>query len=268
MTRSFVSEWVKLRRRGMLVATLLVIGIAALVVGLRIATAPSSPSPQGQHNGLFSAGDLTTHLLGQADGFARALGSVSTFVGAVVLSIFAFAVASEFSEATLRNLLVREPRRLRLMAGKLVALATFDLAAILAAALVSLAAATLAAHLAGVDSSTWFTGTGVGETAKGVGELFVSSLGWGLLGALLGLLLRSPAFAIAAGLAYALPLENLLLRVWSGGDRWLPGQLLNALASGGTTSASFTRAVLLITVYATAGLIAAAATFTRRDVTV
>ena len=154
------------------------------------------------------------------------------------------------------------------MAGKLLALATFDIATLVAAALVALAAGALAARLAGLDSSAWFSGAGLAETGKGVGELLLSSLGWGLLGALLGLLLRSPAFAIAAGLAYALPLENLFVKVWSSGDRWLPGQLLDALASGGTASAPFNRAALLIGVYAIAGLTAAAVTFSRRDVTV
>jgi hypothetical protein len=142
----------------------------------------------------------------------------------------------------------------RTVGSALIALATFDIATVAAAALVALAAAALTARLAGLDSSAWFTGTGLAKTATGAGELLASSLGWGLLGALLGLLLRSPAFAIAAGLAYALPLENLFVKVWSSGDQWLPGQLLDALASGGSTSTSFGRAALLVTIYAIAGL--------------
>jgi ABC-2 type transport system permease protein len=260
--RSFASEWIKLRRRGMLYAAALVAAAATLATSLRIATADS-----GSDRGLRGGPTLTPDTLADADGFAQALGTASTIIGAVMLAIFAFAVASEFSQGTLRNLLVREPRRARLVAGKLLALASFAAAAIAAATLVALVGATISAASSGIDSSGWFTGTGLTETVKAAGELIAASLGFGVLGAALGLVLRAPTSAIGSGLAYVLPVESLLAAAWGGADRWLPGQLLEALAEGGNGSVSFARAALLLCAYTSVALVAATASFVRRDVT-
>jgi ABC-2 type transport system permease protein len=264
MNRAFWSEWLKLRRRGMFFAACLVAAGASLVVGLRVGTA-GDPSSGGQFG---PSAELNEQALVQADGFARALWVASDLVGAVVLAIFAFSVAAEFSQATIRNLLVREPRRLHLLSGKLLALMTYASAAVGAAVLVALAVATLAAQASGIDSSAWFGTEGLAETAGAGGRLVLATLGWGLLGAVLGLLLRSPTSAVAAGLAYALPVENLLASVWSGGERWLPGSLLETLAEGGSDETSFARAIALLAVYAGSALVLAAVTFERRDVTV
>lgn len=265
MTRAFLSEWIKLRRRGMLLAALLITALAAGGVGLQIGAAAGDPSSDG---GPLGTGDLTVQALAEADGFARALGLLSTLVGALALAIVAFAVASEFSQGTVRSLLVRQPNRVQLIVGKLAALATYLAAAVFAACLVSVAIGTLTARLSGVGTSFWFTAEGVAQTAEGIGQLVLSALGWGALGAVLGLTLRSPTTAIAAGLAYALPLENLLAAAWKDGEQWLPGELLDALAEGGTDNTSLARAFLFTALYATAGLTAAVAIFARRDVTV
>jgi ABC-2 type transport system permease protein len=201
-----------------------------------------------------------------SDGFARALGTASTIIGAVLLSVFAFAVASEFSQGTLRNLLVREPRRVRLIAGKLLALASFDAVVVVATSIVALAAAIVSAAAADIDSSAWFSPAGLSENVKAVVLLVAATLGLGILGAFLGLLLRSPTTAIAAGLAYALPVENLLNVAWDEVAGWLPVQLLNTLADGGNDEASLGRAALLLAVYATAALALATVSFSRRDV--
>jgi hypothetical protein len=156
----------------------------------------------------------------------------------------------------------------RLTTGKLVALATYVVLAIVSATLIALAVGVLTARSSGIDSSAWFTDEGLLETAKGTGELVLAALGWGALGAILGLVLRSPTTAIAAGLAYALPVENLLAAAWNGGEQWLPGQLLEAVARGGTHDAPLERALLLTALGAIAGPTIATASFARRDVTV
>ncbi len=264
MRRAFWSEWGKLRRRGMAYAAAMVSFAVALAVGLGVGTAANGTTPQ---IGPGSQG-LDIAAIISSDGFARELAGSATLVGVIMLSIFAFAFASEFSLGTLRNLLVRQPRRLRLMTGKLLALSMFSAAALVVAMVFALAVGLAAAQARGLDTSAWFTGVGLRETLAAGGRLLLAALGWGVLGALLGLVLRSPAAAIAVGVAYALPLENLLIAAWRSGANWLPGQLLQAIAEGGTDSVPFARAVLLFATYATLGLAAAAVALTRQDVTV
>lgn len=245
-------------------AAAMVIFAVALAVGLGVGTAANGTTPQ---IGPGSQGQNLAAII-SSGGFARELAGSATLVGVIVLAIFAFAFASEYSLGTLRNLLVRQPRRLRLMAGKLLALSTFSGAALVVAIGVALAVGLATAQARGLDTSAWLTGAGLRETLAAGGRLLLAALGWGVLGALLGLVLRSPASAIAGGVAYALPLEKLLTAAWSSGAGWLPGQLLQAVAEGGTSSVSLARAALLFAAYATLGLAAAAVALTRRDVTV
>jgi hypothetical protein len=59
------------------------------------------------------------------DGFVHGVVTASTLIGVVGLCLFAATVASDYSQGTLRNLLVREPRRALLLSGKFLALALF-----------------------------------------------------------------------------------------------------------------------------------------------
>jgi ABC-type spermidine/putrescine transport system permease subunit II len=77
-----------------------------------------------------------------------------------------------------------------------------------------------------------------------------------------------PLLVHAYGLAYVLAViaavgEAIINRLWSEGDRWLPGQLLSALAHGGTPGTSYGHA--LITLVAAAA-VATVWAFQHRDV--
>ncbi len=63
------------------------------------------------------------------------------------------------------------------------------------------------------------------------------------------------------------PVEALLTATVHDSGRWLPGQLLSAIAAGGTTSIGFGRGLLVGLLYAAAALATAAMVFRRRDVT-
>jgi ABC-type transport system involved in multi-copper enzyme maturation permease subunit len=184
----------------------------------------------------------------------------------VTLAVWAISVASEYSQGTLRNLLVRQPRRLRLLAGKLLALASFTAGALVVAGVAATAVALLLAPTRGIPTSAWFSADGLAALCSGFANLLLATWGWGLLGALLALLLRSPAAAVGAGVAYALPFELVLTTAWASGARWLPGQLLGTLADGGSAAVSYGRAAALLAVYGALVVAAAATLFTRRDV--
>ena len=259
MSRSFASEWVKLRRRGMLAALATVVALTGLVTFLTISRA-----------GLTGRGGdrafLSLAAARGSGGLALVLGRASGLLGVVALTVFASTFATEFSQGTLRNLLVRQPRRLPLLAGKYLALATAAVGAVVLALLVNIPVGLAAASAKGIPTHAWFTGTGLAHLARTALNLCLAAVGWGTLGAMLGVLLRSPTSAIGVGVAYALPVEGILSSVVHGLGRWLPGQLLDALASGGNATAGYRAAAATLLVYGAIAATVAAAAFTRRDV--
>jgi ABC-2 type transport system permease protein len=262
MTRSFLSEWIKLRRPGMILGGAgTIVGFAILTVVLSLTTASATSTDQGP-----GGESVTLAQLAAADGLASILASAATFIGVVALSVFAMSIASEYSQGTLRNLLVRQPRRVRLLAGKTLALASFTTIAVIVAGIAAVATALLVAPTQDISTTAWFTSAGWTALAGGLGNLLLATLGWGLVGALLALVLRAPAAAVGVGLAWALPGELLVTAAWADGARWLPGQLLDALAQGGTTAVTYGSAGLLLALYAVVAMVAGTALFTRRDV--
>jgi ABC-type transport system involved in multi-copper enzyme maturation permease subunit len=263
MIRSFRSEWIKLRRPGMILGGAgTIVGFAILTVVLTLTTASATPTDEGGPGGE----GLTLAQLAATDGLAAILATAATFIGVVALSVFAISIASEYSQGTLRNLLVRQPRRVRLLAGKLLALASFTTLAVVVAGIAAVATALLVAPTQDISTAAWFTSAGWTALAGGLGNLLLATLGWGLLGALLALVLRTPAAAVGVGLAYALPGELLLTTAWSDGARWLPGQLLDALAQGGTAAVTYGSAGLLLALYGVVAMVAGTTLFARRDV--
>lgn len=260
MKRSFTSEWLKLRRRGMLAALATVVGVTGLVTLLSISRAGSATRGAGGREFLSLA------ALQGARGLALVIGRTSGLLGVVALAVFASAFASEFSQGTLRNLLVRQPRRLQLLAGKYAAMASAAAVAVLLAIAAGIPLALFAASGKGIPTSAWFTATGGAALAHTAVNLYLAVLGWGTFGALLAVILRSPVSAIGVGVAYALPLEAILSATVHGLDRWLPGQLLDTLAVGGNATASYSTAALTLLAYGAVAATAVAVLFTRRDV--
>src|SRR5438132_1353544 len=132
MLRAFLSEWVKLRRRGMYFGAGLMVffgGGLATVLGV-INKAGNGPPQRVRGPG---GGLLTQAQLIASDGLAKLLARGSALLGVIALVLFAMSFASEYSQGTLRNLLVREPRRLHLLAGKTLALGLFVSIAVIAA---------------------------------------------------------------------------------------------------------------------------------------
>src|SRR4029077_1690446 len=111
----------------------------------------------------------------------------------------AIAVAQEYQHGTLRSLLVREPRRIRLLSGKLAANLVFVAAGVTLAFLAALTTALILGPSQGVDTSGWL-GSGLGQTLSTGGSLILGTLGYGLVGCLLGVTLRSAAPAVIAGI--------------------------------------------------------------------
>jgi ABC-2 type transport system permease protein len=267
MRQVMTSEWVKLRRKGMLVAlggvtavTVLGTVLAVLTVSSTTSTKPAASGPFGGKSSIGFTQIVSSH------GLADALGNGGTLLGVIVMGIVAASIAGEFSAGTLRNLLVREPRRTRLLSGKMLGLASAIALAVVVASAVAVLAGVLAASSKGLSIHAWGSWSGIGATAGAIAGLVGAALGWGVLGAVLAVVFRSPVIAVVVGVVYVLPLESILGAISGNAGRWLPGKLLVAISAGGNSTASLALASWTIAVYATLAISGTLLLFNRRDV--
>lgn len=143
-----------------------------------------------------------------------------------------------------------------MLVGTWAAVVTFTLGAVLVAAVVAATAAVALAPGQGVDITAWFTAGGAATSARTVGEVALAGAGYATLGSALGVLLRASIPAVAIGFGWLFLVETIISGLVDGSSRWLPGQLLSAVAADGTDEVGLGAAAFL-----------AAASFTRRDVT-
>ena len=249
------SEWLKVRRPGILGTTfvaIVVLSIAAVIVGLHELDRPRAHA--------------NIALYSQQDGVRSILAHSTDFLAIVGLGFAAFAFSTEFSGGTLRNLLVRQPKRLTLYAGKAVVVAALIAAGVVIAYAVAFPAALVTAPHYGVSTALWTTPSGFGSVAAGARDLVLSTLGYAVLGALLGVVLRSPAPAIVAGLAYVFAVEGLLTNSFPSLSSVLFASQLDAIGHGGTVDVGYVSAILVAAAWAIGFTVLGALDFRRRDV--
>jgi ABC-2 type transport system permease protein len=246
MTSVIRAELTKLTRRRVLIAA--PVAAAAFAAVATIAVFLSAQPAGGRAPGRAT----TIEELASAGGATHAFATGASFIGLLVFATIIANVTGEFSQGTFRTLLMREPGRIRLLAGKMTALLLF-------AAVVLLGAEALTVQ--------WFTLTSLGEAAGDYARSLSVVGGWALLGMALGMVVRSTPVALGIGVAWAGPFEHLFQDAWSAASRWFPGLLLEALAVGGTEDVSFGRAAALLGAYVVVAAGAAVALFARRDVT-
>jgi ABC-2 type transport system permease protein len=259
---AFRSEWVKLRRKTLLLSAFLGLAAAAsLFVVLIFSNAPA----HGSGGGLPSL-----HQLARPNGLVFGLTRATFLLGVVAFGTAAAQSANEYSLGTLRQLLVRQPRRVTLLAGKLLAVVTFMVLATAFAAVVAFVAACAMAQSRGVPTSAWFTGTGLGDLLTALGNIELAVIGYTVLGLVIGQFLRSAVATVILGFAWLLVIEQFILtRIVPGAAPWLPGISLSTIAGGGNADfhISYSHGVIVAVVYTAAAVVAGALIFARRDVT-
>ncbi|MDQ3639948.1 MAG: hypothetical protein M3450_00410 [Actinomycetota bacterium] len=258
MINAFRAEWVRLLRARTLLAVAVPLAFfPALLTVLTFAAGTGTPGP-GSHL-TVSLSDLTA-----SDGYLVGIDPAATVIGVVVLVFSAVSTGADYSHGTVRNLLVRGPRRTLLLTGRLLAMMAFTAGGLLLSVTAAVAAAWAASAGYGVSTGAWtavFT-----ESATSWVALVVASIAWGTVGAALGTVLRSVAAAVAVGVVWFLPVESSLSAVWDGSGRWLPGAVFDAVAGQGSDALSLTAAVALGTVYAAIAYVGAAWLLNSRDV--
>jgi len=205
-------------------------------------------------------------VLQLASGSVNGFASVGGFLGIIALCVFAAQTAQEYTYGTLRNLLVRQPGRMKILIGKLISMVIFALIMISIAAIVSVAISYILAPGAKVNTDLWLTSAGYHAIFTTFVNVTVSVTAFGIVGMVLGLLLRSPISAISLGVLWLLIVENLLIAVKSSLQSWLPGAQLDAIASGGTLDLTYKHALTVGGIYVAVGATIASILFVRRDV--
>jgi ABC-2 type transport system permease protein len=267
MLRAFKSEWIKMRRRSVLLGGASMALFALIFIPLGIVTATS---PGGRSGGGPQA--LTKIALSGNQGLTTLLSRGGTLTAVIALILVASAMAAEYQQGTLRNLLVRQPARLRLLTGKFLALLTYALIAATVAFLVGIGAALVTAPARGIDTVAWTSSAGIANLFAMYGNLVLAVIAYSVLGFFSAVVFRSPAAAVAAPLAYILIVENLLGAVWSDAPQWLFGKLVAAVLNGqsvlsaGAGLSSYGRGLFLGVVYVAGFVIVAGTLFRGRDV--
>jgi ABC-2 type transport system permease protein len=266
MTRSIRAELIKLRRPRVVyggIAALL--GFTLLATVLTFATAKVHPTTA---TGRVGQGGPTLGELAHASGLTRGFGFAGGLVGIVVFILFLTSITGEYGLGTLRVLLVWEPRRARLLGGKVVALLACVIVMLLIAELVSGGASILLAHARHISTAEWFTGTGMVHAASTYVNVVVTCMLYGVVAIAIGVIFRSTALALSVGLAWLLPLENILGSSWKAAANWLPGLLFGGISQGGNSAVTYQHAVILGVTYGVIAVLVAGFNFVRRDVTV
>ena len=253
--RSLKSDWLKFRRPIILgsTAAFLIIGsVAAVIVGLHELNRPRAHA--------------NIALYSQVDG-VRSILYHSTDVFAILgIGFAAFSFANEFSSGTLRNLIVRQPHRLALFGGKAVVVGAILSVGVALAYAVALPAALISAPQYGVSTQLWTTSAGIGSILAGGGDLILSTLGYAVIGAVLGMTMRSPAAAIVVALAYVYGVEGLLTNAFASMSNVLFASQLDAIAHGGTVDVGYGSALLVAAAWAVGLSLLAGIDLRRRDV--
>lgn len=268
MMRIIRSELLRLRRRDFVLGWL---GLSRLLSAVIVAIVVSSIGngsalPENGPGGTFpSTSDLV-----QPDGFVAGLSGAATILGVLTLSYWAIATATDFSTGLIRLLVQAEPRRLRLLAGKVAALTLWTLLATIVTTVAAVLTSLIVAPAMNIDTTSWAQGgmlAALSDILSAAANLFLSMIVWGVIGLVIAIATRSSAIAIGVGVGYVLVFESIISLVSERIADWLPGSVLAAVASGGTPVVAYGTAVALSMLYAALGLGTSMVVFTRRDIT-
>jgi ABC-type transport system involved in multi-copper enzyme maturation permease subunit len=261
MIAAIRAELVKVLRRRVLVITAITtivfaVGSAAVVLA---AADPAGERPSGR--------GVTVESLSGAGGGTEVFTTAVSFAGTFLFVLFVGVVAVEFSRGTFRTMLMHQPRRLRLLAGKTTALLAFAAAVLAVTEVLTWTAARLLAPTQDVATGQWLSLDSLGQAVADYGSVVFWVSGYALLGTMLAVLVRSVPAALAIGIAWAGPFEHLLQDAWGPAGRYFPGLLLEAFVAGGTSEVSAGRAFLTVAAYVAVAAAVAGTVFSRRDVT-
>src|SRR5262245_26985411 len=221
LLRAFRSEVLECRRWSMFAGTGTMLAVSAFFAYLTLHQILSGATGREV--------DPLAHALPTELGLISVVGQARSFIIAVALIMVTANLAAEWSQGTWRNLLVREPRRLRLLTGKMVALLLFVLGSMTLTLVLSSVLILVLARAQGVRTAAWTSSAGLSSWLAFFGNEVLCLLGVCLLGMLIAVLTRGTAIAVGVALAYVLLPEGIIAMVWNEGSRWFPIRTFNFL---------------------------------------
>jgi ABC-2 type transport system permease protein len=256
------SEGKRLRRPTFAGVGLLAVSLFALISTFSAFMTADMAAELGGSLPMFGVvGDLAA-----ADGIVAGVGMAADIIGIIMLALWAGAVASDYSTGWVRLTVAAEPRRWRLIAGKLVTLTGFTMLATTLATFVSTVVAPAAALATGVETSAWGTNL-LPVVSEAWFNLTVVALVWGSIGFAVASVTRSAIAAIASGIGYLLVVEGMLTQIAEDVTTYLPGSVLDAVMAGGNDSIAYGPALVLAALVVAACVGVTTVVFSRRDVT-
>jgi ABC-type transport system involved in multi-copper enzyme maturation permease subunit len=261
MIATIRAELVKLLQRRVLVITAVTTAVFSVASAVIVVVSADAGVRQVSGRG------VTVQSLSNAGGGTDVFTTAVSFAGVFVFVVFIGLFAMEFSRGTFRTMLIYQPRRLRLLAGKLTALLAFSAAVLAAAEIITWVAARLLAPTQDVATGKWVSADALEQAVSDYGSVLFWVSGYALLGTALAVVVRSVPLALAIGIAWAGPFEHILQDSWTAAARFFPGLLLEAFVAGGTSEVSADRALVTVAVYLAVAAAIAGTTFARRDVT-
>lgn len=215
---------------------------------------------------LFLKGKNHGATLSKFDGGYLTFSTMGLFLSLIALSVFASQSANEYSYGTLRNLLVRQPSRLTLLGGKFLAMAVFTFVLITYVAIFNITLSFSESGLAHANTTLWMSEKAIHTFLEVYGNMLLATIGYGLFGMSLGLILKSPMSAISISLLWFMLLENILSAALPEATKWMPGSALSAVSNGGAKIYSYDRGLMMSAIYVVLFGGVAAILFQRRDV--
>lgn len=255
------AEWRKLRRPSLFIGSMgVVVAVTALVVSLLFLLIDSEMGNAERGN------RITREILALPTGISIGFSSSAGLLGIVALCVFAAQTAQEYTYGTLRNLLVRQPSRMKILLGKLGSMKLFAIAMVTLSALLAVSLSYVFAGVKDISTQAWGTSDAREELFRTFINVLIATIGYGIFGMILGLLFRSPISAISIGVIWNLIIEGLLSAFVTNIDRYFPGQLLSIVALGGNERISYKYALFTSYSFLLIGLAIVSFLFKKRDV--
>jgi ABC-2 type transport system permease protein len=216
-----------------------------------------------------------------ADLVLNSIGGFPIFAGAIALILGALSVGSEYGWGTLKTTLIQRPRRVKVYAGKLLALAVVVFTIVLA----TFALGAFSSSAIALSQSEVMDWPSLADLAQGIVSGWLILMMWCLFGVMLAFVFRGTALPIGLGVVWIMGIENLIVNVAAPLldlaetlQKGLPsvnaGSLVAALnggevgsAPGVNTAVDGTQATLVLIAYAVVFVLIAGFVLQRRDVT-
>jgi ABC-type transport system involved in multi-copper enzyme maturation permease subunit len=255
------AELAKLRRPSLSLSTVVAVTFVTGLVTSLLFLLVDSPEGNGERGTRISR-----EVLELSTGISISFSNSAGLLGIVALCIFAAQTAQEYTYGTLRNLLVRQPSRMKILIGKLISMKMFAVVMVTISAILALLLSYVFAGVMDISTTAWSTNEARAAVLRGFVNVLIATIGFGIFGMILGLLFRSPISAISIGVIWNLIIEGLLSVFVTDLGRYFPGQLLTVVADGGTNEISYQYALFTSYGFLTIGLLLVAVIFKKRDV--